>query len=108
MSESQGRIRQLEAQLHSAQVKARYFQEENVRLRARVHEAVDECQRRYAPDMSELTRFRWLAVWADQEIDRYFSGGSWRMSTFERTIVARLIDRIAKAERKDPREALGG
>jgi predicted transcriptional regulator len=86
----------LRARLHVAQVRARFFQEENVRLRARVHEVVDECQRRFAPDLKELTHRRWLAVWADEELEKYWTGRFSHVSTLGHTIIENLMDRIKK------------
>lgn len=98
MSESQAQVRELQAQLHVAQMRARFFQEENVRLRARVHEAVDEANRRFAPDLRELTRRRWLSVWADEELEKYWSGRNSHVSTLGHAILQNLVDRIKKAE----------
>lgn len=88
----------LAAQLHVAQVKNRFFMEENQRLRDRVHQAVDECQRRYAPDLSELSRRRWMAVWAQEELDKYWSGQYSHVSSLGHTIVENLIGRIKDLE----------
>ena len=89
---------ELAGRLHVMEMRARFFQDENVRLRARIHEAVDECQRRFAPDIKELTRRRWLAVWAQDELDKYWTGKYSHVSTLGHSILENLMGRIKAAE----------
>lgn len=91
-------VRTLAAQVHVLTVRCNFLMEENVRLRDRIHEAVDECQRRYAPDMKELSRYRYRHVWAQEELDKYWTGQNSHVSTLSHTILENLIGRIKELE----------
>jgi hypothetical protein len=77
-----------------------FLMEQNTKYRNRIHEAVDECQRRHAPDMRELAVFRELAVMAQQEIDKATSENMVYIPFSEvgRAMVANLLGRIKDLE----------
>jgi hypothetical protein len=77
-----------------------FLMEQNTKYRNRIHEAVDECQRRYAPDMKELAVFRELWVMAQQEIDKATSENMVYIPFSEvgRAMVANLLGRIKELE----------
>lgn len=76
---------------------------DNERLRARVHEAVDECQRRHAKYVSRCAEFEHWSAWARQRFEdqgsRYWS----LMSEADRLVIMTIIaerDRLADAIRR--------
>jgi hypothetical protein len=77
-----------------------FLMEQNTKYRNRIHEAVDECQRRHAPDMRELAVFRELAVMAQHEIDKATSENMVYIPFSEvgRAMVANLLGRIKDLE----------
>ena len=69
-----------------------FVQPEVERLRNRIHEAVDECQRRYAPDVRELARLRNVREQARRDYDQH-GDKSWAyISEIQRAYIADLTD----------------
>jgi hypothetical protein len=69
---------------------------ETERLRARIHEAVDDCQRRYAPYQKRCDRFDAIAKWARAEFGQapWNDQHSWwdLTSVRDRTLIASIIE----------------
>lgn len=74
------------------QVQLEAAQAEIKRLRARVHEAVDETQRRYARTQSQLDENRALMRWAREEINRINQTDAYHSSLLTQLVVAVLLD----------------
>jgi hypothetical protein len=66
------------------------------RLRARIHEAVDDCQRRYAPYQKRCDRFDAIAKWARAEFGQapWNDQHSWwsLTSAMARTLITSIIE----------------
>ena len=62
------------------------------RLRARIHEAVDECQRRYAPEVKELARLRDVRQAARRHYDEHADKPWTYISEIQRAYIADLTE----------------
>lgn len=91
---------QLLGQMSGRSDEVAHLRAEVERLRARVHEAVNETQRRYAPYQSRCDRFDVWATWARQRFDEV-GGHDWRyQSEADRLVVLSLLEErdIARAD----------
>ena len=80
-------------------IQSESFEEEAERLRARVHEVVDECQERFAPYVSRCEKFDTWSAWAKDHFEQAGDSTWTQGSEANRLLILSLME-----ERDEARE----